>query len=362
MKHLLAIACASSLLVACNPASSYHFSTTASPDDNGKMAYITDYDTGAKIDSVVVGENAIVFEGSVREPIVARLIVDGKRRGTFILENDSISFDVERRLPSGTPMNDRLSRLFVEADSIESLIDLYTDSARIDNKYNQRVNDLTDAYKRLFDDAYHENQGNVLGFYAFYQMTFDMTEQEVIDAVRQNELLKRYSRISKLLDSYSIRNATAAGKSFVEVAYNDTIYHLSDYLAKGNYTLVDFWASWCGPCIRETEVIKDIYKKYNGNGLDVLGVAVWDEPHNTLDAINSHELKWKHIINSQNIATDAYGILSIPHLILFDPEGTIVARGMTGDSLRAVVDREVAKWVPAPATSDSTKTETNSSK
>lgn len=347
------------ILASCTPKSGYHFSTAADTADNGKMAYLTDYDTGNKIDSVVVGENKIVFDGSIDEPVVARLIVDGQRRGTFILENDTIVFDSTSRRPSGTPMNDRLSRLFADADSLESLIALYSDSARVDNKYNQKVNDLTAAYKNLFNDVYQQNLGNVLGYYAFYQMTFDMTEQEVIEEVRNNTLLKRYSRISKLLATYSTLRNTAPGKRFTdfEVNYNDTISRLSNFLRKGNYTLVDFWASWCGPCIRETNVIKDIYKKYNGKGLDILGVAVWDEPQNTLDAIKAHELKWPQILNSLNTATDAYGILSIPHLILFDPDGTIVARGMTGDSLRAIVDREMAKWVPAPTPADSTKAE-----
>ena len=343
------IAAAAILLAACAPKAGYHFSTTATADDNGKMAYITDYDTGQKIDSVVVGDSAIIFEGAVGEPIVARLIVDGKRRGTFILEDGTIAFDAARRIPSGTPLNDRLGRLLIDADSLESLIEAYTDSARIDKNFNQKVNDLNDAYKNLFLDAYHENQGNALGFFAFYQLAFDMTEEEVIAEVNRNERLKKYTRIGNLLASYSKINATSKGHRFVdfEASYNDSVSRLSDYVGHGNYTLVDFWASWCGPCIRETEVIKDIYKKHNGKGLDVVGVAVWDEPQNTIDAVNVHQLPWRQILNTQNVATDIYGILSIPHIILFDPEGNVVARGMTGDSLRAVVDREVAKWQPA---------------
>ena len=343
------IAAAASLLASCAPKAGYHFHTPALDNDNGKMAYITNYDTGRKIDSLVVADSAIVFKGIVSEPVVARLIIDGQRRGTFILENGDISLNSDNRRPAGTPLNDRLARLFAETDSVESLITAYTDSARQDDKFNSRVNQLNATYRQLFLDAYHENLGNALGYYCFYQLSFDMTRQEIIEEVEYNQMLKRYCRVGDLLASFSKLDATAPGKRMTDfsVAEGDSTVSLSDFVGHGNYTLVDFWASWCGPCIREIEVVKDIHKKYAGKGLDVVGVAVWDEPQSTIDAIEAHQIPWRQIINTKKAATDIYGILSIPHLILFDPNGTIVARGMTGDSLRAVVDREVAKWQPA---------------
>ncbi len=111
-------------------------------------------------------------------------------------------------------------------------------------------------------------------------------------------------------------------------------------MGRGRYTLVDFWASWCGPCIRETKTIKELYSKYGPEGtnqLDVLGVAVWDEPENTLRAIEQHQLPWEQILNTQNVATDIYGIPAIPCIILFGPDGTILSRDKQDAELKADV-------------------------
>lgn len=132
-----------------------------------------------------------------------------------------------------------------------------------------------------------------------------------------------------------------------------SILHLSEggfdaAINSGKPAMVDFWASWCGPCIRETKVLKEIYEEYGSKGLDVLGVAVWDEPANTLKAIEQHQLPWPQIINAQTIPTDLYGIAGIPCIILFDPEGNIVSRDKQDDDLRADVAAAMAK-VAAPA-------------
>jgi thiol-disulfide isomerase/thioredoxin len=122
-----------------------------------------------------------------------------------------------------------------------------------------------------------------------------------------------------------------------EVTYNGKTTKLSDYVGKGEYVLVDFWASWCGPCIKQTAVIKELYNEYKDKGLKVLGVAVWDEPENTLKGIKSHDLPWEQIINAQTIPTELYGISGIPCIMLFDPNGKILSRDKQDDELKADV-------------------------
>ena len=102
--------------------------------------------------------------------------------------------------------------------------------------------------------------------------------------------------------------------------------------------VVDFWASWCGPCRREIPVIKEIFEKYKSQGLSVLGVAVWDKPDDTMRAINDLLIPWPQIINAQNVPTDLYGINGIPHIMLIGPDGTILSRGLQGNELKAKVD------------------------
>ena len=128
--------------------------------------------------------------------------------------------------------------------------------------------------------------------------------------------------------------STAEGAMFTdfEIPQPDgKVAKLSDYVGKGKYILVDFWASWCGPCKREIPNIKAAWNKYKGDKFDVLSVAVWDKPEDTAKAAAEHGVLWNQIVNAQQIPTDIYGIEGIPHLILFGPDGTILKRG---DALR----------------------------
>ena len=122
----------------------------------------------------------------------------------------------------------------------------------------------------------------------------------------------------------------AVGEKFVDftVEYDGKTTRLSDYVGRGKFVLVDFWASWCGPCRMEIPKIIATYNKYKDKGLEVIGIAAWDKPDASLEAIKNDGVPYPQIINTQEIATEAYNIHEIPHIILFAPDGTILARGV----------------------------------
>ena len=117
------------------------------------------------------------------------------------------------------------------------------------------------------------------------------------------------------------------------VEYDGKTTRLSDYVGRGRYVLADFWASWCGPCRQEIPNLIALYEKYKDKEFLVLGVAVQDKTEASLKAIEEMQIPYPQILNTQRIATDLYGIDAIPEIILFSPDGTILARGLRGEDL-----------------------------
>ena len=116
-----------------------------------------------------------------------------------------------------------------------------------------------------------------------------------------------------------------------------SVVRFSDYVGKGKFILVDFWASWCGPCRREMPNLRAVYDEFHGDKFDMLSVAVWDKPEDTAKAAEEENITWNQIVNAQQIPTDIYGIEGIPHIILFGPDGTILKRGLRGNDIREAV-------------------------
>lgn len=126
-----------------------------------------------------------------------------------------------------------------------------------------------------------------------------------------------------------------AGTAFIdfETTYQGKTTHLSDYVGKGQYVLVDFWASWCGPCRAEVPNLIAAYNQFKEKGLVVLGVAVSDDPADTEKAIAALGINYPQMLNAGSTPAELYGISGIPHIILFAPDGSIVERGLRGERI-----------------------------
>lgn len=312
--------------VAADP---YKVRVRLTDDEDGAMVFLYDMDAAAKLDSVLVSGKEALFTGEIDEPVLAQLVIDGRPAATFVLESGSIVVDRNRAF--GSMLNDRMSEFNNKVGELSGRMKTAPNDSAAEAVFNE--------YIALCESSFADNADNPLGLLYFTQLYNYLEPDEFFEYLEKYPSLKQYNRVKKLADTLNNKIATMPGKKFAdfEVVYDGKASRLSDYVGKGKYVLVDYWASWCGPCLRQIPVIKDLLAEFGDKGLEVLGVAVWDEPANTIEAIKSHGITWPCIINAQRIPTDIYGISGIPCIILYGPDGTILSRDKQGDELKADV-------------------------
>lgn len=155
-----------------------------------------------------------------------------------------------------------------------------------------------------------------------------------LDASVYKKLLANRARILEKL---------AIGKPFIPFTLPDTSgveLAIAD-IYKGKYLLIDFWASWCGPCRRENPNIVACYEDFHDKGFEILGVSLDSDGTKWEEAIRDDNLTWYHVSDLKRWQSDAgklYGIISIPSSLLLDPDGYIIARNLKGEDLRAKLE------------------------
>lgn len=297
-------------------------------------------DNGIEVDSIVLSDSEgtrlqkadkidkeFRMSGTINQSQLAKFTVYLKYAGestnsdlSLVLEPGDIVFDAEIGVFKGTPLN----------DAIQEFQKQVYEALEADEDPEPLYRDFVAAHK---DDA---SCPVVLGEDVVNFLDAGVVEDLWQSCSEQNQKTAPMQALKNKIDKLS---KTSAGKMFTdfEATYNGKVQRLSDYVGKGKYVLVDFWASWCGPCRREVPNIIEVYNKYKGERFEVLGVATWDRPEDTLKAIEEEGITYPQILNAQKAGSDAYSIEGIPEIILFAPDGTIVKRGLRGNQIEAAV-------------------------
>lgn len=335
-------------------AGNYRIDGIAPADANGQWVYLYKPSGQGASDSVQIANGRFTLEHAVAEDgLIAHLVIPRSYNLSFIPEEGIIKADLAASGATGTPLNDEHTKKSKYRKGLIEEARAKLKSIRADKNLDDKAKE--EAQEKVSDELYakikplaeadlKEHPNDAIGLIAL-QNLLGMEDVNVAKAEvllqQAGDRLRAEESITKMVTRLRRVEATQAGAQFVDFEGVDDAnkaVRLSDYVGKGHYVLVDFWASWCGPCRREIAHLKKVRDAYTDKGLVILGTVVWDEMEDHLKAMKELEITWPQIFNKTE-ATELYGIAGIPQIILFDPAGKIVARDLRGEEINKLLDK-----------------------
>ena len=333
-----------------------------------EMAFIS-YRNGDNTvsDSFTTQKGKFTYTGKIAEPTLATFRVryakgEGETKPKtemvqVFLEEGKINLSVKDSLKNHTVSKSAAHAEFKtlqeqQKSYSERLTLLYQDWSRYNKEKNKtelkKVEEQIDAVNaELKENVYHAylkaKPNSPLALYALKQYAGWDIDGDKVDPLflALPASVQQWPSAIALKEQIDIAKKTGIGKIAMDFTQNDTLGNpvsLSSF--KGKYVLVDFWASWCGPCRVENPNVVRVFNQYKDKGFTVLGVSL-DRPNakdKWLKAIHDDNLTWTHVSDLKfwdNEVAKQYGIKAIPQNLLIDPQGVIIAKNLRGEDLEA---------------------------
>ncbi len=291
------------------------------------------YEVGDSIvlDSADVHDGRFTFTGRVEGSKFVELVTkEGDPSGQFILEPGNITLFGRNYYGKGAPLNDAFVKLVNELAAYEAKVK--------DGTLTREESYDIHTAKVVEQVSAHLNDG--LGARSFYYFSYYI-ERFTFKTLFDNggPSIRKVPGLITNRQSFELTAKTEECMMFTDfkVEYDGQAHRLSDYVGKGNYVLIDFWASWCGPCKAEIPNIIETYNKYKDRGFVVVGIPVNDKPEDTKKAMEDLGITYPQIRDIDGAASTPYGVAFIPQIILFGPDGTILRRGLRGEEIMKTV-------------------------
>ncbi|MGP1437189.1 MAG: redoxin domain-containing protein [Phocaeicola sp.] len=339
---------------ACNNTPSYKINGSAEGIADGDTVYLQQLDGGnlIKLDSAIVTNGKFIFTGR-QDTAVSRYITYVKGDKHFFdelfVENGNITaFLGEESKASGTTNNDIYQEFKDKFSSMsKELNDFYmnykNDSTLTDTQRDSLDNITNQKDSLIYDMVYqtiNKNIENPVGYLIFqrYVSAFELNQIKSL----LEKIPAQYANtptIQKMQEHVTLMNKTAVGQKYTDISMKDpdgNDISLSTYVTKNKYTLVDFWASWCGPCRQEMPNVIAAYKQFAPKGFGIVGISLDKDGDAWKKGIKDLGITWPQMSDLkywESAGTKAYGINAIPATVLIDQQGIIVERDLRGDAL-----------------------------
>ena len=357
MKKTLLLLLIAGTLAGCGakPEATVEGSVTGAPDST--TIYLGRYDGDIiKLDSTLLHNGAFRFD--ILKAYPERLFIFTEApRGTFpfIVEAGTIraeiNYDTRRSDFSGTLNNDLLKEYNDHVAALQvrrsAIMDQFRANPDMDaatqDSLGGLMNAIGDEWTALEIDFIHRHNNSIAAAYLLSQQsTYGYTPEKMdsVLAILGSELpANRF--IDDMKERREVLVKTAVGQpapDFTLPQADGTPFTLSSL--KGQVVLIDFWASWCGPCRNENPHVVKMYNNYKDHGFTIVGVSLDENREKWLEAVEADGLTWTQVSESTGWNTPpakAYGVVAIPHTVLIDRDGIIVGNVVRGKKLEELV-------------------------
>lgn len=205
----------------------------------------------------------------------------------------------------------------------------------------KEIAEVQDKYYQTIRNSVSENTNNEFGLHMLVNNYYSYEPEELaalLEAFMGN--FPGNARLSSIKVKNDLAMETAVGKQYKDFEMSDmegNARKLSEFVASNKVTLVDFWASWCGPCRKEMPSVKAAYNIYKDKGFGIVGVSLDDNKDAWMQAVVGMEIEWTQLSDLKGwncAASNLYGVNSIPATILIAQDGTILAKNLRGKAIQ----------------------------
>ncbi|MCD4665377.1 MAG: AhpC/TSA family protein [Bacteroidales bacterium] len=363
MKNLINLILIVGLLASCTNQSNENHNFTINGKINGDysgLAFLFKRVSGEwiKLDSTVVKDGSFAFKGNINLPEVYYINLEGENQfASFFIEDSEISFEAnldDFRNPQifGSASHAEYDAYKEKVNEFDSKLEEFWQKAKAasdagDKETEKKLQDEFDKVEiqqnKFILNYAIANHGSVVSAYIILRNAYNFDETDLEPVVNNFDAdISESVYVKSLAERIEILKRVAVGKAAIDFSMKDIEGNeLTLSSLYGKYLLVDFWASWCGPCRRESPNVVSVYKNFKNRGFDILGVSFDKEKDKWIKAVQTDKLTWHHVGDLKgwgNAAGKLYGINSIPSNILLDPKGYIIAKNLQGEDLRTKLE------------------------